>query len=216
MIKKLSASLFALALVVGALAPAQAQDTVAIYGAPAAGGYSRVLDTPAGGTFDIAVLTQTDNSSAAAEFVITDVKVLFPSVFRLSVTKINNTQLDLGDNTLGEYLIAYGTCIAPGGPTEVVRITYGDFASEVGQNVVLALRGFQAGDTRPSSFNGEPGYVDCTDLKHPFTLEAWDFGTGYDPTKLPTVDSADGAAVLNPQPDIPTAAESISTLKGRF
>lgn len=215
MIKKLSASLFALALVASVFAPAQAQDWIAIYG-DTGSGLSRAINTTPGVPFDIVVQNQTDNTSAAAEFVIDDVKVLFPSVFRLSITKVNNTPLDLGDNTVGEYLIAYGVCLSAG-TVEIVRINYGDFGGAITNDVVLGIRGLQPGDSRPSSFNGSTGYVDCTNAKHPMTLEPFPAPDviGVDPTKLVGVDSGDGVCVLNADVT-PNETASVGTLKGRF
>ena len=69
MFKKLSASIFALALVAGAFVPAQAQDTIAIYYDDLAnpGPLTRFGNTTPGSTFDIVVITKTTQSSSAGE-----------------------------------------------------------------------------------------------------------------------------------------------------
>ena len=204
-----------LALVAGALllaaSPATAQDTICLYG-DTGSGLSRSIET-GDAPFDIAVITETDHTSTAAEFVLDDVKALYPSVMRLSITKINDTPLDYGDNGVGEYYMAYATCVNPG-EVELVRISYGDFGLAIGQDVVLGVRGFGPGDSQPSSFGGEPGYLDCDETPHVLTGKPWDVA-GQDPTRLPGVDSADGVVVLKAVA-IPTSPNSISTLKSRY
>ena len=67
MFKKLSASIFALALVAGVFAPAQAQDTIGLYLDDAVEGLRRFGNLTPGTPFDIKVITKTDESSCAAE-----------------------------------------------------------------------------------------------------------------------------------------------------
>jgi hypothetical protein len=214
MFKKLSASMFALALVAGLLVPAQAQDTIAIYIDDPVNGLSRYGDTVQGQPFDIVVVTETSQSSCASEFIVTELLVVTPGVFKLSTNKINNTQLDLGDNSVGEYLIAYAGCVASG-PQEIVRVQYGDFGGVVGADVVLSIRGFQPGDSQPSSFGGQMGYITPTDDGIVLAPAPWTDGDVIDPTKDPNVDSADGVCVLNAVA-LPNETESVSSLKARF
>ena len=214
MFKKLSASMFALALVAGLFLPAHAQDTIAIYFDGPSGGLARYGTTQQGVPFDIVVVTEASQSSCAAEFVITELLVVTPGVFKLSTTKINNTQLDLGNNAVGEYLMAYGTCVASG-PQEIVRVNYGDFGGVIGSDVVLKIRGFQPGDSKPSSFNGQMGYITPTDDGIVLAPAPWTDGDIIDPTKDPNVDSADGVCVLNANA-LPNDTDSISSLKARF
>jgi hypothetical protein len=88
--------------------------------------------------------------------------VEFPGVLVLETTRINNTPLDLGINDIGEYLMAFGDCEPPGDRIELVRISYADFGGAIGSSsIVMALRGFEAGDSQPSTFGGLPGFVDC-------------------------------------------------------
>jgi hypothetical protein len=214
MFKKLSASMFALALVAGLFLPAQAQDTIAIYFDDPVSGLARYGNTVQGQPFDLVVVTETSQSSCAGEFVMTELLVVTPGVFKLSTVKINNTQLDLGDNAVGEYLMAYAGCVASG-PQEIVRINYGDFGGVIGSDVVLQIRGFEPGDSQPSSFNGQMGYITPTDDGIVLSPAPWTDGDIIDPTKDANVDSADGVCVLNAVA-LPNETESVSSLKARF
>jgi hypothetical protein len=215
MFKKLSASIFALALVAGVFAPAQAQDTIGIFFDDGVGGGLSRFGTTGAAPFNIAVFTATDEPSSAAEFVITELRVLFPGVFALATTKINNTPLDLGKNEVGEYLMAYAGCV-PAGVAEIVRVQYGDFSGLIGNDVILQIRGFQPGDSQGSTFGGEMGYIDCNDTGHLLSPEPWPSDTNIDPTKGPNgVASGDGVCVLNAD-TVPNELDSVSSLKARF
>jgi hypothetical protein len=152
--------LLLIALLVPATALATA--TMAIW-SDTGSGLSPELTTQTGVNFTIVVTLDSDGSDAlAAEFVITDPRNVFPGVFALETKKVNNTALDLGENSLGEYVMAFGACQPPGDRIEMVRVTYGDFSGVIGgQSAVLTLRGLQIGDTVPSTFNGSPGFVAC-------------------------------------------------------
>jgi hypothetical protein len=213
MFKKLSASVLTLALVACVVAPALAQDTIGLYGDIGAG-LSRHINTTPGTPFDLVVITKTSNGGTAAEFIMTELLVVTPGVFKLDTKRVNGTTLDLGDNALGEYIIAYQICVGAG-LTEVVRVQYGDFGGDIGNDVVLSLRGFGPGDTQPSTFDGEPGYVDCALLTHVLVPEPWEDFETHDPTKDPNTDSADGVLVLNAD-IIPTDSTSVGELKARF
>jgi hypothetical protein len=219
MFKKLSASIFALALIAGAFAPALAQTetvgTIGLYfaelGQPPAGRFGA---TAPGGQFDVVVVTNIDQPSCAVEFVMTELLVEVPGILKLNTTKVNNTPLDLGDNDVGEYLMAYAGCIG-GGPQEPVRVTYGTFTTDVPPDTILTLRGFQAGDTQPSTFGGRMGWIDGSDGKFFIDPEPWPDGQpgNIDPAKLP--DGGAGACVLNAD-TVPTDSETMSSLKTRF
>ena len=214
MFKKLSASILTLALVACVIAPAQAQDTIGLY-ADSGSGLSRFINTTPGVPFELAVLTKTADPSAAAEFVMSEILVLFPSVFKLSTVKVNNTPLDLGDNSLGVYIMAYSGCVG-GGTTEVVRVQYGDFGGVIGTDVILKMRALNPdGSDGFSSFDGTMGFVDCSDIAHILTPEPWPAGTNIDPTKDVDTDTADGVAVLNADL-VPNEVTSMGTLKSRF
>ena len=155
--------ILALALVVILVhSPALAGPTMALW-ADVGAGLSPDLTPPAGVQFDVVITLDSDGASAlAAEFVITDLRNVFPGVFAMATKKINDTSLDLGQNDLGEYLMAFSACEPSGNRIEMVRITYADFSGVIGnQSTVLTLRGFEAGDTLPSSFNGSPGFMEC-------------------------------------------------------
>lgn len=214
MINKLSAIVFALALVACVATPAvvQAQDNIGVYFNDA--GTLRRYGTTSQ-TFDVAVVAKCDDGSVAGEFVIRELLVDVPGVFKINTVKINNTPLDLGNNAVGEYLLAYTICV-PAGPVELVRVTYFDAGSAVPNDYIIWIRGFQPGDSRPSSFMGVPGYVDCAQHKLPLTLEPWVDGDKIDPTKGPFgVANSDGVAVLNAL-TTPTVGGSIGAMKARF
>lgn len=209
--KKLLSATLAVALVFGA-SGAFAQMMVS-GGVTGSGLDSQVLET-AGPQFDLIVrLDSAGEPSSAAEFVVTELLVEVPGIFKLSTVKINNTPLDLGDNSKGEYILAFGGC-EPAGVLELVRVGYGDFGGALGPNsdFVVSLRGFEAGDSQPSSFAGELGFVDCADNKYPVALGGADGGvTGSG------VVFADGAMVINATPlAVPTDAGTMGQLKARF
>jgi hypothetical protein len=186
-----------------------AQGTIGLYGDTGSGLF-RFIDTGAV-QFDIIALTDIVEPSCAIEFIMTELTVLFPGVLKTSTVKVNNTPLDLGDNAIGEYLLAYMECMDPG-PLEVVRVTYLDLDGAITLNdVVLSLRGYGPGDSRPSSFNGDMGYIDPLDGKHVLTSEPWsEFGMS-NTTELA------GAVVLNPTwLPVPSGVASMSALKARF
>ena len=166
------------------------------------GSLSTDLTTSAGNPFDVVVTLDSDgHDSAAAEWVMTDLRVEFPGVLVLATAKINNTPLDLGINDLGEYLIAFGVCEPPGDRVELVRITYADMSGVIGStSIVMGLRGFEPGDSQPSSFSGLPGFVDCGGSKYTAPMGG---------------NSADGALCVNCYSP-PATESSITELKSKF
>jgi hypothetical protein len=215
MFKKLSASIFALALVAGVLAPAQAQDTIAIFFDDPVNGLTRYGNTTPGQPFDVVVVSNIDDSSCASEFVVTELTIVAPGVFKLATTKVNNTQLDLGDNSVGEYVLAYGDCVASG-PQEVVRLQYGEFGGTVGPDTIMTIRGLQPGDSVPSTFGGEIGYIDPSDVGHIIDPAPWPHFDIIDPTKGPDPHpTGDGVCVINGDA-VDNEMDSISSLKARF
>jgi hypothetical protein len=155
---KMSLSVVLLLVLLAGPARAQLPATVGLFG-DTGSGLSRTIDPVPGVPFDVVAYVPEVLVMAAAEFVMTELAVEYPGVFKLSTRKINDTTLDLGDNARGEYLMAFGTCVRQ--PFEIVRVTYLDVGGFIPSDVALSLRGFQPGDTRPSTFNGEPGFIDC-------------------------------------------------------
>ena len=180
------------ALLALASEPAGAQGTISLYG-DTGGGLYRAIEVSSS-PFDIVVLMKSDTQSSGAEFVMTELIVEFPSVFKLATTKVNDTTLDLGDNALGEYMIDFGGCIEAG-ELEIVRVQYLDLGWAIPEDTVLYLRGFKPGDTQPSRFEGQTGYVDCTGTEHALQLEPW--GGPCDPVVASWIESSDGAIALN-------------------
>ena len=182
-------------------------------GAGGSGPYTQVFDSPVGLTFDLVVWMDTAGEpSSAAEFVMSELLLVAPGILKTGTLRINNTQLDLGDNARGEYIIAFGGCEPPSSDLLMVRVTYIDLGTAVGSDVVLTLRGFELGDSQPSSFAGAVGFVDCSDAKVFSVMGGTDGGiTGAD------VVFPDGGMVLNPTPIVvPTADDSMGQLKARF
>jgi hypothetical protein len=207
--KKLLSATLAVALVFGA-SSAIAQ-TMYIGAGPLGGAPSALFDVPGGIQFDVvATLDPGGESSSAAEFVMSELNVINPGIFKLGTAKFNGA-LDLGENSLGEYILAFQGCF-PDATVEMVRVTYGTFGGTPAPDTVLTLRGFQAGDTQPSSFNGELGFIDCSDNGIVATLGGTDGGfTGAD------VEFPDGSCVLNATPVVvDNEAGSMGQLKTRF
>jgi hypothetical protein len=221
MFKKLSASILVLALVAVAVAPAQAQTeivgTIGLYFAgPALPPADRFGNVAQGDLFDLVVVTKIDRESCASEFVMTELAVTTPGIFKINTQRVNGTPLDLGDNSAGEYIIAYGEACAAPGDVEVVRVSYLAQAGAPAPDTILELRGFQQPpDSRPSSFEGEMGWVDRNDEKFFLDSEPWPDGLvgNIDPLKLPN--GGAGLCVLNADA-VPTDANSMSSLKSRF
>jgi hypothetical protein len=165
-----------------------------------------------GQTFDLVVsLDPAGNASSGAEFVMTELLIVAPGVFKLATDRIFGSQLDLGDNALGEYIIAFGAC-APAGVVEMVRVNYGTFQGDVPTDTVITLRGLQPGDSQPSTFDGELGFFDCSDNGFLAQLGGADGGTTGS-----GVDFPDGACVINGTPVVvDNEAGSMGQLKARF
>ena len=182
-------------------------------GAGGSGPFTQVFDTPVGLGFDLVVwMDSAGEPSSAAEFIVTELLVVTPGVFKLGTIRINNTPLDIGDNLVGEYIIAFGSCEATSTQLELVRVTYGDFSGVIGADLVMNLRGFQEGDSQPSTFNGEPGFVDCTEGTHTLVMGGADGGLTGAQVVFP-----DGSLVCNPVPVVvPTVENSMGQLKARF
>lgn len=205
--------MFLLALLVAM--PAAAQDYIGVR-ADFGGGLEPVGVTKTGEPFDVVVVMHPSHDSAAAEFVITELMNLFPGVFKFQTTRINNTPLDLGNNQQGEYIIAYGVCVESS-RYEAVRIRYFDVDGSIGRNVVLEVGGLGPDASFPSTFGGEPGYVDCADAKHTLRGLPWEADTGIDPMLIEGVTSTDGIMVLNPDGiSVDAEATSVGALKTRF
>lgn len=208
--KKLLSATLAVALVFGA-SSALAQ-TMSIGSGPLGGDPQPWFDIGQGQQFDVVVsLDAGPSATSAAEFVATELLIEAPGVFKLGTAKINNTPLDLGDNALGEYILSFSGCVNPG-LIQLVRVTYGTFGGPVPVDTVLRLRGLQPGDSQPSSFNGQLGYVDCTDVKFTATLGGTDGGITGSGVIFP-----DGGGVINGTPlVVDNDAGSMGQLKARF
>ena len=206
--KKMVAFAAVALLALPALAFAQ---TLSIGAGPVAGPPTPVFDIGQGAQFDVVVTMNAGGAAAAAEFVATELLIVAPGVFKLGTAKINNTPLDLGDNALGEYILSFSGCVNPG-LIQLVRVTYGTFGGPVPVDTVLRLRGLQPGDSQPSSFNGQLGYVDCTDVKFTAALGGTDGGITGSGIIFP-----DGGGVINGTPlVVDNDAGSMGQLKARF
>lgn len=191
---------------------ASAAETIGLYGRDyQAGGEFRRYFFANSSIVEIAAILETDHDFTAGEFVMTDLAQTVPGVIRLGTVRVNDTDLDLGDNERGEYLLAAEACM-PAGRIEMVRVTYGLTDGVVlGVDRALFVRGFETGDSQPSSFYGSPGYVDCQIVQHVLAREAW---SEYMHPDNPTLA---GAVVINPS-NIPVGGEvtSLGLLKAAF
>ena len=66
-------------------------------------------------------VTSLISAGAGAEFIMTELLSIVPGLFKLSTTRVNDTALDLGDNSVGEYQIDFSECVGAGS-VEVVRV----------------------------------------------------------------------------------------------
>ena len=191
-------------LAVPAMAFAQNMHVLAgLQGAPP----SNVADVPA--PFDVFVMLDAGTSDAsAAEFVVSELRVLVPGVFQIGEVKINNTPLDVGNNDVGEYVMSFSGCFGPG-LLELVKKSY---FGTIPADTVLELRGLQDGDSQPSTFDGELGFIDCANVGFAVSMGGTDGGVTGAGVEFP-----DGSCVLNPTQDVvDNEAGSVSALKGRF
>ena len=204
--------MIAFALVALMALPAMAfAQTMSIGAAPVGGAPVAVFDAPAGSQYDVVVtLVPGGESSSAAEFVMTEISNDFPGIFKTGTLKFNDS-LDLGLNAAGEYILSFKGCF-PDEAVQMVRLTYGNFQGAPGADTVLTLRGLQPGDSAPSSFAGELGFIDCSDNGIVAQLGGTDGGVTGAGVEFP-----DGSGVLNPtQIAVPTVDASVGQLKARF
>lgn len=163
--------------------------------------------------FDVVVLLHTDgNEHAAAEFVMTELLLIAPGVFKLLTITAGYDGFPIEDRSHGEYVIAYQTCAPPASGFELVRVTYGTLAGPVPPDTVISVRGFQPGDSVPSTFGGYPGIIDCNDTAFAGSMGGHDGGFTVTGVEVP-----DGALGLNlTQPVVETEAGSWGALKSRY
>ena len=184
-----------------------------VQGAPIGGTPGPVFDIGQGAQFNLEVVLDTGGEgSSAAEFVMTELLLVAPGVFKLGTVKINNTPLDLGDNAVGEYVLAFQGCVAGGAPVTMVTLTYGTFGGVPPTDTVLELRGLQPGDSVESTFGGELGYIDCSDNGFVVAMGGTDGGFTGSGAEFP-----DGGCMINGTPVVvDNEAGSVGSLKARF
>ena len=204
--------MIAFALVAMLALPAAAFGQVMyVEGAPMGGVASPAFDIGQGAQFNLFVVLDAGTESSAAEFVMTELLLVAPGVFKLGTVKINNTPLDLGDNALGEYVLAFGAC-QPSTAQTLVTLTYGTFGGPVPADTAITLRGLQPGDTVESTFGGELGFIDCADQGFVAQMGGTDGGFTGAGVTFP-----DGGCMINGTPVVvPTDDASVGQLKARF
>ena len=171
-------------------------------------------DVVVGSPFTVAVDLHTGGPDLeAVEFVLDELQVIAPGVFKLGTTLIQpDFTLDLGDNAAGEYTLELAECETIDGPTRLVRVQYGDFGGFIGSDVNISLRGFAAGDSRPSNFGGQPGFRDCSGIDYPGTM-----GGHPEPCTGVGIVGEEGSLVLNPTPTpCPAGRNSLGAVKCRY
>jgi hypothetical protein len=137
---------------------ALALDTIGAY-VDVGTGLERFGDTPIGIPFDIVVVQRDELTSGATEFSVTELALLAPGIFKLNIRRANDSTLDLGNNSIGEYVIAYGDC--PYFDFELVRITYLDLGGLIQDNVILGVGGNIEIQTGCSGGARSPCYAAC-------------------------------------------------------
>jgi hypothetical protein len=212
--KKIFAATLAVALVFGTTA-AFAQ-TIAVSADPdgvgGTGPLTQVFDAPVGVQFDLVVWMDTGGSETnAAEFVMTELRDTAPGILSTATALFNNALL-IGDNTAGEYILAFRDCFPANTQMDMLRVTYLQLSAVISADEVISVRGFQPGDSELSSFNGEPGFADCSEVKHTLVQGGTDGGITGAQVLFP-----DGSLVCNPTPlVVPNVDNSMGQLKARF
>ena len=208
-------ALMVLFLALPGLAFAQATMALSV---DAGGSFVQWYDTPVGTSFDVVVWVDTDGETAvAAEFVLTELALAVPGVMKVGTTKVAPVNLEIGDNSVGEYLFHFGdlndpVCKGPSPQLELVRIENLDATGLIGRDVLLTLRGFGPGDTAPSSFQGAPGFATCSNIGVACRVGGADGGYTQSGTFVP-----DGSVVLNPTAGfVADGIESMGMQKARF
>jgi hypothetical protein len=182
-------------------------------GPPGSEELSPVFEVGLDQQFDVVVLLDTDgNEHAAAEFVMTELLLIAPGVFKLKTITNGYDGFPIEDRSRGEYVIAYQSCVPPASGFELVRVTYGTFAGPVPRDTVISVRGFQPGDSIPSTFGGRPGIVDCDDTLLPGSMGGHD--GGFTETGVEVTDGSLGLNLI--QPVVATEAGSLGALKCRY
>ena len=176
---------------------------------------TREHDVISGVAFDVVTLIDTGGHDiAAVEWVQSALSVIIPGVFKLSSVDAScDISLDVKPEGEYQFGLCGSACFPAATDLELARVTYADFTNVMRQDVVLTIRGFQPGDSSPSSFDGSPGFVDCSDALVAATMQggdAWITGAG--------VEVPSGALVLNPTPPlvIGTQANSFARIKGVY
>jgi len=177
------------------------------------GGYlTGLFHITTGVPFTVVTTIDTDGKEfTAAEWVQTELLTLAPGIFKLSTVANCSPCEFLGDASLGEYLMYWGYCAPPSEGEELLRITYGDVGGLVPIDTVMEIRGVQGGDTRVSSFDGSPGFADCSEGLYAAPMD--------DRVAFCTVlgnCAPEGGCMLNPAFISATGEAGISTLKAQF
>ena len=194
-----------------ALPVAATAQVMYVQGAPLGGTAGPVFDIGQGAQFNLEVVLEAGSESSAAEFVMTELLIVAPGVFKLGTVKINNTPLDLGDNALGEYVLAFQGCV-PNAPQTLVTLTYGTFGGPVPADTAITLRGLQPGDSVESTFGGEIGFIDCSDGGFVVQMGGTDGGVTGAGVEFP-----DGSCMINGTPIVvDNEASSVGALKATF
>ena len=172
---------------------------------------------PSPDEFDVVVTLDSDgHQSAAAEWVMTWLPTVAPGVFHTGTASIAlPLSINCGARTLstcspGEVLFAFG-CRPASGQLELVRYSFMDVSGVVPPDTVIALRGYQPGDTMPSSFDGQPGFVDCNDVAVPGEMGGTPGGRTLSGVEFPP-----GSLILNPTLPLPSASTSFGMIKAQY
>lgn len=203
----------------GAWADLPSAGTVGLYLVQGENELTRAGVVKIGTPFEIVIQTNADYESMGGLFGMTELSLLYPGIFKVGTSKVNDTTFDLGDNDIGEYVLAYTECEAAG-PLEVVRVGYVDINGDLPEDVVLYVGGVSDDDKHNKDIDGAPGFVSCSESAWltMFSLvpEPWDSSSNIDPTAIDGVTVTDGLLVLNPSRRVPVFSSTVGTLKAQF
>ena len=172
-----------------------------------------IMDVAPGSQFDVVVLLNSEDSpSAAAEFVLTELHLVLPGVFRLATETPAGTPIHLSIDPPGEYILAFRGCQPASSDFELLRASYGAFGAAIPPDTVIELRGLLPGDSVVSSFGGHPGIADCEDNRFAGRMGGHPGGYSDSGVVFP-----DGSLALNmTMPVVPAETHSWSSLKSRY
>jgi len=119
--------------------------------------YSQGLNVTIGELFEVAVVINSDGHDVSrARFAMTELRVLFPGVFRLGTYYPTPIAANTLDGLVGQYDIVFNGCAPACETLEVLRVTYLDMAGAISGDTLLAVSGLGPEEAGP-----KPTISDC-------------------------------------------------------